>query len=76
MSKKKVYLLAALAMITATVVEVLFAHPHHHNWWDTLPGCVVLFGVLGCAVLIIAAKKIVGPLMQKREDYYERGEDE
>ena len=38
MSKKKVYLLAALAMITATVVEVLFAHPHHHKWWDTLPG--------------------------------------
>ena len=72
MSKKKVYLLAALAMITATVVEVLFAHPHHHNWWDTLPG----FDVLGCAVLIIAAKKIVGPLIQKREDYYEGGEDE
>ena len=36
MSKKKVYLLAALAMITATVVEVLFVHPYHHNWWDTL----------------------------------------
>ena len=74
MSKKKVYLLAALAMITATVV--LFAHPHHHNWWDTLPGFDVLFGVLGCAVLIIAAIKIVGPLIQKREDYYEGGEDE
>ena len=73
MSKKKVYLLAALAMITATVVEVLFAHPHQ---WDTLPGFDVLFGVLGCAVLIIAAKKIVGPLIQKREDYYEGGEDE
>ena len=76
MSKKKVYLLAALPMITATWVDVLFAQPHHHNCWDTLPGFDVLFGVLGCAVLIIAAKKIVGPLIQKREDYYEGGEDE
>lgn len=76
MSKKKVYLLAALAMVIATVVEIFLAHPHHHNWWDTMPGFDVLFGMVGCAVLIIVAKKIVGPLIQKREDYYEGGEDE
>lgn len=76
MSKKKVYLLAIAAMLIATVVEFLFAHPHYHNLWDIIPGFDVLFGLVGCGVLIIVAKKIVAPLIQRSEDYYEGGEDE
>ena len=76
MSKKRVYLLAIVTMALATVVEALLAHPHHHEIWDTLPGFDVLFGIVGCGVLIIVAKKIVGPLIQRDEDYYESDSDE
>jgi len=76
MTKKNVYILAAVAMVLATIVEFFFAHPHHHNLWDTIPGFDVLFGFAGCAILIVIAKLIVAPLIQKDEDYYEGGEDE
>ena len=76
MSKKKVYILAIIAMAAATIVEALFAEPHHHNLWDVTPGFDILFGLVGCAALIILAKIIVAPLIQKDEDYYEGGEDE
>jgi len=71
MNKKQVYLAAIVAMVGAVIVEALLAHPHHHNIWDTLPGFDVLFGLLGCGILIIVAKKIVGPILQRDEDYYE-----
>lgn len=76
MSKKQVYILAIVAMAAATIVEALFAHPHHSNFWDVTPGFDILFGLVGCAALIILAKIIVAPLIQKGEDYYEGGEDE
>ena len=76
MSKKKVYILVIVAMVAATIVEALFAEPDHHNLWDVTPGFDVLFGLVGCVALIILAKIIVAPLIQKDEDYYEGGEDE
>ena len=76
MSKKHVYILAIVAMAAATIVEALFAHPHYSNFWDVIPGFDILFGLVGCAALIIVAKIIVAPLIQKDENYYEGGEDE
>ena len=76
MTKKKIYILAAAAMAVALVAEILFAHPHYHEWWHTMPGFDILFGLVGCSVLIIVAKKIVGPILQRDEDYYDGGDDD
>lgn len=37
---------------------------------------MVVFGFLGCWVLIIAAKIIMTPLLQRDEDYYQKGDDD
>lgn len=76
MTKKKIYTLAAIALAVALIVEILFAHPHYHEWWHTMPGFDILFGLVGCSVLIIVAKKIVAPILQRSEDYYDGGEDD
>ena len=76
MTKKKLYLVIAVVLAVALVVEILFAHPHHHQLWHTMPGFDILFGVVGCSVLIIVAKKIVGPILQRDENYYDGGEDD
>ena len=76
MNKKSVYILAIITMVVAVIVEVLFAHPHYHKFWHTMPGFDMLFGFLGCAVLIFVAKKIVAPLIQRDEDYYDGGDDD
>ena len=76
MTKKKLYIVIAVVLAAALIVEVLFAHPHYHEWWHTMPGFDILFGVVGWSVLIIVAKKIVGPILQRNENYYDGGEDD
>lgn len=40
------------------------------------PFMMVVFGFLGCWVLIITAKLIMSPLLQRDEDYYQKGDDD
>lgn len=40
------------------------------------PFMMVVFGFIGCWILIIAAKLIMTPLLQRDEDYYQKGEDD
>ena len=41
-----------------------------------LPGGMIAFSFLGCWVLIILAKLILTPLLQREEDYYTKGNDD
>jgi len=59
-------------MALMVVIEVLFAHPHHHMIWNTVPGFDLLIGFAGAWFLIILAKKIMASLLQREEDYYEQ----
>ena len=40
------------------------------------PGGMILFAFIGCWVLILLAKLILTPLLQRNEDYYEEGSDD
>lgn len=42
--------------------------------WNTLPGADVIIGFAGAWLLILLAKKLMAPLLQRREDYYEARE--
>lgn len=44
--------------------------PAHSHWWDTVPVFWILFGFIGCVVLIVFAKKMLAPIIYKKEDYY------
>lgn len=54
------------------VIEVLWAHPHYHMIWNTVPGFDLLIGFAGAWFLIILAKKIMAHMLQREEDYYEQ----
>ena len=41
-----------------------------------LPGGMIAFSFVGCWVLIILAKLILTPLLQREEDYYQKGNDD
>lgn len=73
MSKKKIYLALGIVLAASVAVEALFAQPHHHNLWNVVPGFDLLLGFGGGWLLILAAKKGIGPLIQRREDYYNGG---
>ena len=70
-NKKKVYILLGLIALIMVVVEVFFAHPHHHMLWNTVPGFDLIIGFAGAWFLIILAKIVMAKLIQRPENYYE-----
>lgn len=46
------------------------AQGHTSHWWSGIPLFWIWFGIIGCGVLILFAKKILGPFVYKKEDYY------
>lgn len=75
MSKKTTYILVALVMAASLVGEVASVHMHQPHWWPLPFGYNLAFGFVGCWVLIIMAKMLMMPLLQRDEDYYDRGDN-
>ncbi|MBR5229681.1 MAG: hypothetical protein IKW01_02400 [Firmicutes bacterium] len=71
LNKKKVYIVLAAVMALMGVIEVLWAHPHYHMVWNTVPGADIIIGFAGAWALIILTKKIMAGLLQREEGYYE-----
>ena len=69
--------LALLSGLAAFAVA--FATGAYESEGGTLlerPGGMILFAFIGCWVLILLAKLILTPLLQRNEDYYEEGSDD
>lgn len=77
MTKKQIYLAAIAVLIVAAGAELCGVHLHSPKWWPLPFGYDIFFGFVSCWVLIILAKIIMMPLLQRDETYYEnRGEDD
>ena len=66
-----------IALPLSLIIDLLFtflAHHgegHAHYWWHTLPGFEIVYGFIGCALIIIVSKAIGHNWLQKKEDYYD-----
>jgi lipid-A-disaccharide synthase-like uncharacterized protein len=63
-----------LGIITLASLAAEFTLHHHsseHYWFTDIPLFWILFGLLGCFILIIFAKRVIAPVLYKKEDYYE-----
>ena len=76
LTKKNIYIGILVVLVLSIIIEVLFAHPHGHEIWHTLPGADIIIGFIGGWILILFAKKILAPLLQRDEDYYDGGKDD
>lgn len=72
--KKTIYLILAIIIAVSLTAEILFAHPHYKNIWNTFPGADIIIGFGGAWLLIILAKKIIAPVLQRKEEYYDGGD--
>ena len=70
--KKKAYLSLFAFLLVMVVIEVLFAHPHHHMPWNTIPGADIFIGFVGAWILICLSKITLASLIQRPTDYYDR----
>ena len=76
LTKKTIYIIIGVSVALSLLVEVLFAHPHGHAIWDTVPGADIVIAFVGCWALILFSKKILAPLVQREEDYYDKEDDD
>ena len=71
-TKKMTYIIIAVVVGLSIIIEIAFAHPHGHEIWHTMPGADAVIAFVGGWILIIFAKKLLGPVIQRDEDYYDR----
>ncbi len=66
---------AALALVVFAAAFALGTYDGAEEFLQK-PGGMIAFAFLGCWTLIILAKLILTPLLQRDEDYYEKGCDD
>jgi len=72
---KVILMMLGLALLTFVITFALGAYDKPEHFLQK-PGGMVVFAFAGCWVLIILAKLIMTPLLQRDEDYYEKGCDD
>ncbi len=60
-------LLGVLTVIS--FIAELTQEPRH--WWEQIPGFYIIFGFVGCVVIIVVSKALGKLFLQKDEDYYD-----
>ena len=48
-----------------------FVHKHPYFGWENWFGFYAIYGFAACALLVLAAKYILRPLVKREEDYYD-----
>lgn len=62
-TKKCIYVIIGIVLVLSLVLQLILEGLHK-------PGFYIVFGFIGAWVLILFAKRILAPLLQKSEDYY------
>ncbi|MCD6193034.1 MAG: hypothetical protein DRJ11_02595 [Candidatus Aminicenantes bacterium] len=69
---KRIVWLAAVAGFSMIYFEMKGFHEIEAGWWLKIPGFFIIFGFLGCLLLLIVAKVLGRAGLLQDEDYYER----
>lgn len=62
------WILLGFLTVISFIAE-LTQDPHH--WWEQIPGFYIIFGFVGCVVIILVSKALGKLFLQKEEDYYD-----
>lgn len=66
------WLKALLAVLAALAAANVFLRPEHpHFGYDSLPFFWPLFGLGVGLIMVLTVKKIIQPLIVRKEDYYD-----
>ena len=65
-----------IAVIILVPLELWLVSGHGAFPWSNLTGFFAIFGFIGCLVLIGFAKLLGHYWLQRKEDYYDRNDDD
>ena len=67
------WLAGLVALVVSAILEIVFHDPSHDELvWHGYPVFDFLFGVIGCALIVILSKWLGHRFLQRDESYYER----
>ena len=61
---------AGFVIAAAADAWFLGAENHGEFWWSRVYGFFALFGFIGSLAIILVAELILGPWLQRKENYY------
>ena len=71
MSLKRIVVIALA--LTLSISDIAFRGSGHAEfWWHVVPIFDLVYGFLGCGIIVLVSKWIGARYLQKDEDYYER----
>lgn len=75
MEKNRGLVISGTIILVSLFLDAVFVHHHAYYWWHGFIGFDVLYGFLGCLLLIVVAKSLGHLIIQRKEDYYGGGDD-
>ena len=57
--------------LLSIIIEFFFISNHDEHWWSSVPIFYIIFGFVGCAVIIIVSKAIGKIFLLREENYYD-----
>lgn len=76
MEEKKLITIFAIVGFFSILAEIIFPIDYHpYYWWHAFIGFDYIFGFIGGFILIGFSKFILFPLVKRKEDIYERGDE-
>lgn len=65
-------LLSMGALVVFTAADAWFLAGEHHDefWWTRFHGFYSLFAFAACLAIVLFAKSVLSPWLQRKEDYY------
>lgn len=75
MSMNKVLITLGIISLASVIIEILFVQPHIQYWWHGLVGFDLIFGFIGCIAIIVISKLAGKAFIQRKEDYYDGGDE-
>jgi hypothetical protein len=69
--KKKLRLILIGSILLSCLLGFIFPNQHPHFWWQKIPIFDVVFGFVGCVLIIIISKWLGHQWLMKKEDYYD-----
>lgn len=76
--KRSWFVVFITLLVIFVLVDLFFVSEHGHNAfpWSHLAGFFALLGFIGCLAIIAVAKLIGHYWLQRKEDYYDRDDDD
>lgn len=70
---KRVWTTTAVLVACSAILDIALRHYGHPEfWWHTVPAFDIVFGFLGCSLLVYFSKWLGHRFLMRDEDYYER----